>query len=146
VSPIFGLAGSVGRLAPVAIEMLASELCARSAASVEPEARSGASGTDAGRPVVGSDIGEIPSPGRAMSRRGWQPSSGAGGDGPSGAFGLGAELESKNTFSVVSFAPSGAGWDYGAVGDDEEDEAGDDRRSSRNRHCHKGPRRRHPDQ
>ena len=65
VSPIFGLVGRVGRLAPVDSEVLGSELRAPSAASGAPGARSGASGTDAGRPVVGSDIGEIPSPGRA---------------------------------------------------------------------------------
>jgi hypothetical protein len=146
VSPIFGLGGKVGRLAPVAIEALGSELRARSAASGEPDARSGTSGTDAGRPVVGSDIGEIPSPGRVVERRGWQPSGGNGGNGPSDALGMGAEIESKNTFHVVSFATSGARSFPGAVGDDEEDEAGDDARSSRKRHCQRGPRRRHPDQ
>jgi len=108
VSPIFGLAGNAGALAPLAAEVAASALRAPFAASGVPGSRSGASGTDAGRPVVGSDIGEIPSPGRAGKRRGWRPSSSAGAGSPSGALGLEAEIDSENTFFGVSFAGPGA--------------------------------------
>jgi hypothetical protein len=119
VSPIFGLAGKVGKLAPLASELPGSRLREPFAASGAPETRSIASGTDAGRPVVGSDIGEIPSPGRANWRRRRLPSGCAGADGPSGALGLEAEIDSESTFFVVSFATSGAevglGWGPGAV-------------------------------
>src|SRR5208283_3414113 len=101
------------------------------AASGAPVARSGASGTDAGRPVVGSDIREIPSPGRANERRGWHSSGGAGAGGPSGALGQNAEIDSYITFFVVSFATHSADCCHGAIGDCEEDETGNDGRGNR---------------
>jgi hypothetical protein len=130
-SPIFGLAGKAGRLAPLAIELPSSALRAPFAASGVPAARSLASGTDAGRPVVGSDIGEIPSPGRAVERRGWHPASSTGQLRPFGALGLVAEIDSKNTFFAHGFAVLRAEVEDGALGDSEEDEVGDGGRFNR---------------
>jgi len=108
VSPIFGLAGRIGKSAPLARDVGGSGLCAPFVASGATQARSGASGREAGWPFVGSDIGEIPSPGRAGGRRGRHPSSSADEGGPSGALGINAEIDSENTFFVVSFAGPGA--------------------------------------
>jgi hypothetical protein len=61
VSPIFGLTGTSGTVVPSVSDGANSLLRAPSAASGASVARLGASGTGAGRPVVGSNIGEIPS-------------------------------------------------------------------------------------
>jgi hypothetical protein len=126
-----GLSG--GASAPFAIVASISALRAPFAASGAPVACSPTSGTDAGRPVVGSDIGEIPSPGRADKRRLWHPASGTGEGGTSGALGPVAEIDSENTFFVVSFTGPRAKLEGGAVGYSEEDKVGDD--------CHGNPTR-----
>jgi hypothetical protein len=61
VSPIFGLIGTKGTVAPSVPEGTSSGLRAPAPASGASGARFGASGAAAGRPVVGSNIGEIPS-------------------------------------------------------------------------------------
>lgn len=127
-SPILGLRG--GASAPFAIVAPSSLLRAPFAASGAPVACSPASGTDAGRPVVGSDIGEIPSPGRADKRRLWHPASGTDGGTTSGALGPFAEIDSENKLFVVSFTGPRAKLEGGAGGDGEEDKVGDDRRGN----------------
>ncbi|MGD0874160.1 MAG: hypothetical protein ABSA14_04115 [Acidimicrobiales bacterium] len=104
VSPIFGLGGTTTARAPLAVGPSGSGLRGPFATSGASAARSGASGTDAGRPVVGSNIGEIPSKGRAGKRRGRQPSSSATRSFLSGALGQVAEIECENTLFFVSFA------------------------------------------
>ncbi|MGO9582284.1 MAG: hypothetical protein ACLP36_05690 [Acidimicrobiales bacterium] len=127
-SPIFGLAGRSGTPEPSVSEVVTSGLRAPAAASGAPAAPSGASGAAAGRPVVGSNIREIPSKGRAGKRRGCHPSSCATESRLSGAPGR-AEIDIESTFLVVSFADLRERWGDGRVGDNEEDEAGDDRDS-----------------
>jgi hypothetical protein len=127
-SPIFGLTGRSGTLEPSVSEVVTSGLRAPSAASGAPVARPGASGAAAGRPVVGSNIREIPSKGRAGKRRGRHPSSCATESRLSGAPGR-VEIDIESTFLVVSFAELRERWGDGKVGDNEEDEAGYDRDS-----------------
>gem|GEM_PF-2567206 len=133
LSPIFGLGGTTVALAASANEEANSGLRALFGASGASVARSGASGTDAGRPAVGSNIGKIPSKGRAGERRWWHPSSSAAGSCLSGALGQVAEIESENTFFVVSSAGPRKGWGDGTVGDSEKDVASHDRNSDQNR-------------
>jgi hypothetical protein len=133
LSPIFGLGGTTVALAAPANGEANSDLRALLGASGASVARSGASGTDAGWPAVGSNIGEIPSKGRASGRRGWHPSSSAAGSCLSGALGQVAEIESENTFFVVSSAGPREGWGDGTFGGSEKDVASYDRNSDRNR-------------
>ena len=132
VSPIFGLAGNTVALSPLATGPSDSGLRAPFAASDASATLSGVAGTDAGRPVVGSNIREIPSKGRAGERRGWHPSSIAAGSCLSGALKPVAEIDSENTFFVVSFAGPRERWGDGTVGDSEEDVASCDRSCDRN--------------
>jgi hypothetical protein len=133
LSPIFGLGGTTLELAAPANGEANSGLRALLGASGASVARSGASGTGAGRPAIGSNIGEIPSRGRAGERRGWLPSSSADGSCLSGALGQVAEIESENTFFVVSSAGPRERWGDGKVGDSEKDVASDDRDGDENR-------------
>jgi len=126
-SPIFGLTGASGTLAPSAEEGANSGLRAPAAASGASGARLGASGAAAGRPVVGSNIGEIPSPGRAGMRRRRHSSGCATESRLSGALRRVAEIDSESTFFVVSFARIREYRGDVTVGDSEEDEAGHDR-------------------
>jgi hypothetical protein len=132
VSPIFGLRDATVALAPVASGLTGSELRAPFATSGASAARSGASGTDAGRPVVGSNIGQIPSKGRAVKRRGRRTSSSTAESCLSGALGQVAEIKSENTFFVVSFAGPRERLGDGMSGDSEKDVASDGRSSNRN--------------
>jgi hypothetical protein len=132
VSPIFGLCGAAAVLAPLAIGPRGSGLRAPFATSGASAARSGAPGTDAGRPVVGSNIGEIPSKGRAGERRGWHRSSSTAGSWLSSALGQVAEIECENTLFVVSSAGPRERLGDGTVGDSEKDVASYGRSSDRN--------------
>jgi hypothetical protein len=126
VSPIFGLVVAKGASRPSATEGASSGLRAPWAASGAPLAPWGASGAAAGRPVVGSNIREIPSKGRAAMRRGRHPSSCAPESHLSGALGRVTEIDSESMFFVVSFAEPCETWGDGTVGDGEQDEAGYD--------------------
>jgi hypothetical protein len=117
---------------PLANGPSGSSLWAALVASGATVARSGASGTDAGRPVVGSNIGEIPSKGRANKRRGRHSSSSTAGSHLSGALGQIAEIECESTFFVVSFAGPRENRGDGTVGDSENDVASYGRRGDRN--------------
>ena len=131
VSPIFGLWGTAVALVPLASGAGGSSLRAPLATSGAPAARLGASGTDAGRPVVGSNIGEIPSKGRASKRRGRPSSSSTAVSRLSGALGQRAETECESTFFVVSFAGPRERLGDGTFGDSEKDVASDGRSSNR---------------
>jgi len=132
VSPIFGLGDTAAALVPLASGPDGSGLREPFATSGASAARSGAPGTDAGRPVVGSNIGEIPSKGRAGERRGWHRSSSTAGSWLSSALGQVAEIECENTLFVVSFAGPRERLGDGTVGDSEKDVASYGRSSDRN--------------
>jgi hypothetical protein len=132
VSPIFGLWGTAVALVPLANGPGSSSLRAPLATSAAAAARLGASGTDAGRPVVGSNIGEIPSKGRASKRRGRHSSSSTAASHLSGALGQIAETECESTFYVVSFAGPREGLGDVTVGDSENDVASYGRSCNRN--------------
>jgi len=92
--------------------------------------RGGTSGGDAGRPVVESDIREIPSQGRAATGRVGHRPGDAVAQMRSGALGPCTEMVSENRSCVVRIVTTRRVLPWDAVAEDEEDRADGNRRRS----------------